>query len=215
MFAVASNQLGPHWSESRIEVDDTSGILEEGKCTEIQALDEKQSQLAAQILQARHMQVRKPMRAFGQKLACAEVEASDGILRSKPQEAASTVVWRTLSQRLPVLTWIYSLTCKVFRSDLIAGATVGVMAIPQSMSYAKIAGLPYVFGMYSACVPTLVYAIFGQSRQLAVGPVAMVSLLVEAGLRGKLTEEECPAWYARGETEAERPQYDYCPEAYT
>ncbi|CAE8594657.1 unnamed protein product [Polarella glacialis] len=63
------------------------------------------------------------------------------------------------------------------------------MAIPQSMSYASIAGLPYVNGMYSACVPTFVYAFFGQSRQLAVGPVAMVSLLVQAGLQGLLGPE--------------------------
>jgi sulfate transporter 4 len=215
MFAVASNHLGPHWSESRAEVDDPSGVLEEGKHTEVQALDEKKSQVVAQILQARHTQVRKPVKAFGKKIACSEPETSDVNPKPTPQDTISTAMVRALSQRLPVLTWVYAMTCKVFRADLIAGATVGVMAIPQSMSYARIAGLPYVFGMYSACVPTIVYAIFGQSRQLAVGPVAMVSLLVEAGLRGKLDEEQCPAWYARGEAEQERAQYEYCPEAYT
>lgn len=94
--------------------------------------------------------------------------------------------------------------------DVIAGLTVGVMVVPQSMSYASIAGLGPVYGLYSACVPTAVYAFFGQSRQLAVGPVAMVSLLVEAGLRDKLTEEECPAVSAASSlSPAER-----CPEAY-
>merc|ERR1719161_1367434 len=87
-----------------------------------------------------------------------------------------------------------SLTRTIVKADLIAGLTVGVMVIPQSMSYANIAGLPYIYGMYSACVPTIVYGLFGQSRELAVGPVAMVSLLVEAGLRGKLTQDECPGW---------------------
>lgn len=59
--------------------------------------------------------------------------------------------------------------------------------------------LPYINGMYSACVPTLIYALFGQSRQLAVGPVAMVSLLVEAGLNGQLGPE-C--------TVDDKPQYE-------
>ena len=59
--------------------------------------------------------------------------------------------------------------------------------------------LPYINGMYSACVPTLIYALFGQSRQLAVGPVAMVSLLVEAGLNGQLGPE-C--------TVEDKPQYE-------
>lgn len=56
------------------------------------------------------------------------------------------------------------------------------MLIPQGMAYALIAGLPPIYGLYSALVPLIVYAVFGSSRQLAVGPVAMVSLLVAAGV---------------------------------
>lgn len=66
--------------------------------------------------------------------------------------------------------------------DLPAGLTVGVMLVPQSMAYAMIAGLPVVYGLYAALVPQVVYAVMGTSRQLAVGPVAMDSLLVAAGL---------------------------------
>jgi len=66
--------------------------------------------------------------------------------------------------------------------DLPAGLTVGVMLIPQGMAYAMIAGLPVVYGLYAALVPQMVYAFMGTSRQLAVGPVAMDSLLVAAGL---------------------------------
>lgn len=69
-----------------------------------------------------------------------------------------------------------------FKSDLIAGATVGVMVIPQSMAYALIAGLPTVYGLYSAFIPLFAYSVFGSSRHLAVGPVAIVSLLVESGI---------------------------------
>lgn len=54
-----------------------------------------------------------------------------------------------------------------------AGLSVGAMVIPQGMSYANLAGLPYVFGLYGAFVPCLVYSLFGSSRQLAVGPVAV------------------------------------------
>ena len=68
------------------------------------------------------------------------------------------------------------------RYDASAGLTVGVMLIPQGMAYALIAGLPPVYGLYAALVPQVIYAIMGTSRLLAVGPVAMDSLLVAAGL---------------------------------
>lgn len=67
-------------------------------------------------------------------------------------------------------------------TDIIAGLTVGVMIVPQSMSYAKLAGLPVEFGLYSSLVPIYAYAFFGSSRQLAVGPVALVSLLLNSAL---------------------------------
>lgn len=69
-----------------------------------------------------------------------------------------------------------------FKGDLAAGLTVGIMLIPQGMAYAGIAGLPPVYGLYAAMIPQLIYAILGTSRQLAVGPVAMDSLLVAAGV---------------------------------
>lgn len=74
-----------------------------------------------------------------------------------------------------------------FKGDLNAGITVGIMLIPQGMAYAILAGMPPVYGLYASIVPLLIYALFGTSRQLAVGPVAMVSLLVIAGV-GELAE---------------------------
>ena len=65
-----------------------------------------------------------------------------------------------------------------------AGVTIGVMLFPQAMSYAKLAGLEPIYRLYSGFVPVFVYAIFGSSRQLAVGPVALVSLLVSNVLSG-------------------------------
>ena len=68
------------------------------------------------------------------------------------------------------------------KDDLVAGVTVAILLIPQGMAYALIAGLPPIYGLYAALTPQIVYALMGTSRQLAVGPVAMDSLLVAAGL---------------------------------
>lgn len=92
----------------------------------------------------------------------------------------------TLLKRLkaffPPAQWVPAYRRKTLRGDLVAGLTVGVMLIPQGMAYALIAGLPPIYGLYAALVPLVIYALFGTSRQLAVGPVAMVSLLVAAGV---------------------------------
>lgn len=67
-------------------------------------------------------------------------------------------------------------------SDLAAGLTIGAMLVPQAMAYALLAGLPPEVGLYASTVPLVLYAIFGTSRQLAVGPVAIVSLLTASAL---------------------------------
>ncbi|CAL5191431.1 unnamed protein product [Lathyrus oleraceus] len=97
--------------------------------------------------------------------------------------------WASKLRRMTALEWLeFFLPCyrwiriykwrEYFQVDLMAGITVGVMLVPQSMSYAKLAGLQPIYGLYSGFVPIFMYAIFGSSRQLAVGPVALVSLLV-------------------------------------
>lgn len=83
---------------------------------------------------------------------------------------------------LPILDWFPNYNKKWLKGDISAGLTVGVMLIPQGMAYASIAGLPAVYGLYASIVPILIYAIFGTSRQLAVGPVAMVSLLTATAI---------------------------------
>ncbi|KAL3838102.1 hypothetical protein ACJIZ3_022693 [Penstemon smallii] len=80
---------------------------------------------------------------------------------------------------LPCYRWISAYKWREYlQADVMAGVTVGVMLVPQSMSYAKLAGLQPIYGLYSGFVPIFVYAIFGSSRQLAIGPVALTSLLV-------------------------------------
>lgn len=82
----------------------------------------------------------------------------------------------------PFLDWLPKYTKSNFGKDIVAGLTVGIILIPQGMAYAMIAGLPPVYGLYASVFPVLVYAFLGTSRQIAVGPVAMDSLLVAAGL---------------------------------
>jgi SulP family sulfate permease len=84
--------------------------------------------------------------------------------------------------KFPLPSWLKGYDQTIFRSDLVAGLTVGVMLIPQGMAYAMIAGLPPIYGLYASTLPLIIYAILGTSRQLAVGPVAMVSLLTASGI---------------------------------
>lgn len=83
---------------------------------------------------------------------------------------------------IPILEWLPKYQKTDLQGDLSAGLTVGIMLIPQGMAYAMLAGLEPIHGLYAVTVPLLLYAIFGTSRQLAVGPVAMVSLLTAAGI---------------------------------
>ena len=88
-----------------------------------------------------------------------------------------------VQRSLPFLAWIGELRDrKILRADAIAGLTVALVLIPQSMAYAQLAGLPAYFGLYAAFLPPMVGALFGSSRQLATGPVAVVSLLTAAAL---------------------------------
>lgn len=82
----------------------------------------------------------------------------------------------------PFLQWLSNYTSANLSKDLVAGLTVGIILIPQGMAYAMIAGLPPVYGLYASIFPLLIYVLLGTSRQLAIGPVAMDSLLVAAGL---------------------------------
>lgn len=65
---------------------------------------------------------------------------------------------------------------KVLRADILAGITVAMVLIPQSMAYAQLAGLPPYYGLYASFLPPIIAAIMGSSRQLQTGPVAVVSL---------------------------------------
>jgi sulfate permease, SulP family len=87
-----------------------------------------------------------------------------------------------LNRFLPFLGWFDRYDAAALRADLVAGLTVALVLIPQSMAYAQLAGLPVQYGLYAAFLPPLVAALFGSSPQLATGPVAVVSMMTAAAL---------------------------------
>ncbi len=84
---------------------------------------------------------------------------------------------------IPILNWLPRYRKPDFKGDLSAGITVAVMLIPQGMAYGLLAGVPPIYGLYAALIPALIYPIFGSSRQLAVGPAALISIMVASGLQ--------------------------------
>jgi low affinity sulfate transporter 2 len=92
----------------------------------------------------------------------------------------SVSVMSILHSLFPILEWSKSYSLKSFRSDVMAGLTLASLSIPQSIGYANLAKLDPQYGLYTSAVPPLVYAVMGTSREIAIGPVAVVSLLLSS-----------------------------------
>jgi len=95
---------------------------------------------------------------------------------------------KVLKAYLPILDWGAKYNSKTFSNDLIVALIVTMMLIPQSLAYAILAGLPAEIGLYASMAPLILYAVFGTSRALAVGPVAVASLMTAAAA-GKLASQ--------------------------
>jgi SulP family sulfate permease len=93
-----------------------------------------------------------------------------------------TKVSPQMSRYLPCLVWGRAYTRSAFTKDAAAAVIVTIMLIPQSLAYALLAGLPAEMGLYASILPLIAYAIFGTSRALSVGPVAIVSLMTAAAI---------------------------------
>ncbi|XP_022990264.1 sulfate transporter 4.1, chloroplastic-like isoform X2 [Cucurbita maxima] len=117
---------------------------------------------------------------------------SAGVLVKKWTGKVKQMTWiNWMELLLPCSRWIRTYKWREYlQSDLLSGITIGIMLVPQAMSYAKLAGLQPIYGLYSGFLPLFVYAFFGSSRQLAVGPVALVSLLVSNVLGGIVNSSE-------------------------
>ncbi|KAJ9560652.1 hypothetical protein OSB04_005812 [Centaurea solstitialis] len=112
------------------------------------------------------------------KTTVKETFFSDDPLRPFKDQPKSRQVMLGLQAIFPILEWGRNYNLKKFRGDLIAGLTIASLCIPQDIGYSKLANLPPQIGLYSSFVPPLIYAFMGSSRDIAIGPVAVVSLLL-------------------------------------
>ena len=103
--------------------------------------------------------------------------------------------WTRWLPALPILDWGRRYDRDTLTGDLVAALIVTIMLIPQSLAYALLAGLPPEVGLYASVAPLLMYAVFGSSRVLAVGPVAVVSLMTAASI-GQFAAAGSPAYWA-------------------
>lgn len=123
----------------------------------------------------------------GFEVAVKETFFPDDPLRSFKNQPRSRKLKLGLAYLFPVLEWGKGYNFKYLKDDIIAGLTIGSLSIPQDIGYAKLAGVPPNYGLYTSFVPPLIYALLGSSRDIAIGPVAVVSILL-----GTLARNEMP-----------------------
>ncbi|XP_057992861.1 sulfate transporter 3.1 isoform X2 [Hevea brasiliensis] len=121
----------------------------------------------------------------------------DDPFRQFKNQSASRKFILGLQYFVPILEWAPRYTFAFFKADVIAGITIASLAVPQGISYANLANLPAIIGLYSSFVPPLVYAMLGSSRDLAVGTVAVASLLISSMLGKEVNPNEDPKHYVQ------------------
>lgn len=96
---------------------------------------------------------------------------------TKPHRAASP-----LTAYLPIVGWLKTYTRKDFSDDMLAGLITAILLVPQGIAYAMLAGVPPALGLYASILPPVLYALFGTSRTLSVGPAAVAAIMVASTL---------------------------------
>ncbi|KAG9459186.1 hypothetical protein H6P81_003694 [Aristolochia fimbriata] len=141
-------------------------------------------------MEVHHQVVLPPRRSTFSKFKrkSKEIFFPDDPLRQFRGQTCRTKFLLGFQYLFPILDWGPSYSFRLLRSDVVAGLTIASLAIPQGISYAKLANLPPIVGLYSSFVPPLIYALLGSSRDLAVGPVSIASLILGA----MLSEEVSP-----------------------
>ncbi|RCV20143.1 hypothetical protein SETIT_4G032500v2 [Setaria italica] len=136
---------------------------------------------------------RSTAKALRQRLA--EVLFPDDPLHQFKNQSSARRLVLALQYFFPIFQWGSAYSPRLLRSDLIAGLTIASLAIPQGISYAKLANLPPIIGLYSSFVPPLIYSLLGSSRDLAVGPVSIASLVMGSMLREAVSPDDQPILY--------------------
>ncbi|KAG2700982.1 hypothetical protein I3843_06G021400 [Carya illinoinensis] len=122
---------------------------------------------------------------------------SDDPLRPFKDQPRSRKFILGIQAIFPIFEWGRRYNLTKFRGDLIAGLTIASLCIPQDIGYSKLANLPPQYGLYSSFVPPLIYAFMGSSRDIAIGPVAVVSLLLGTLLQNEIDASKDPIGYRR------------------
>ncbi|XP_047956086.1 sulfate transporter 1.3-like isoform X1 [Salvia hispanica] len=122
---------------------------------------------------------------------------SDDPLHSFKDQSRSRKFVLGVQAVFPILEWGKRYNLKKFKGDLIAGLTIASLCIPQDIGYSKLANLSPQYGLYSSFVPPMVYALMGSSRDIAIGPVAVVSLLLGTLLQNEIDPIKHPLEYRR------------------
>ncbi|XP_052157675.1 probable sulfate transporter 3.4 [Oryza glaberrima] len=136
---------------------------------------------------------RSTAKALRQRLA--EVFFPDDPLHQFKNQSSARRLVLALQYFFPIFHWGSDYSLRLLRSDVVSGLTIASLAIPQGISYAKLANLPPIIGLYSSFVPPLIYSLLGSSRDLAVGPVSIASLVMGSMLRQAVSPDQEPILY--------------------
>ncbi|XP_010254169.1 PREDICTED: probable sulfate transporter 3.4 isoform X2 [Nelumbo nucifera] len=126
-----------------------------------------------------------------------EIFFPDDPLHRFKNQSPSVKLVLGLQYFFPIFQWGTNYSLRLIKSDIISGLTIASLAIPQGISYAKLANLPPIIGLYSSFVPPLIYAVLGSSRHLAVGPVSIASLVMGSMLGESVSHTEEPILYLK------------------
>ncbi|XP_003632863.1 probable sulfate transporter 3.4 [Vitis vinifera] len=140
-----------------------------------------------------------PSKTTFQKLRqrLSEIFFPDDPLHRFKNQSSFTKLVLALQFFFPIFHWAPTYSLALLRSDIISGLTIASLAIPQGISYAKLANLPPIIGLYSSFVPPLIYSILGSSRHLAVGPVSIASLVMGTMLNNAVSCSADPILYLK------------------
>ncbi|KAK1390565.1 Sulfate_transp domain-containing protein/STAS domain-containing protein/Sulfate_tra_GLY domain-containing protein [Heracleum sosnowskyi] len=153
-------------------------------------MDERESE-------SRHRVEIPPSKPWSKSLQSSLKETffADDPFRQFKNKPISRKIVLGLQYFIPILEWGPRYSFEFLRADLLAGITIASLAVPQGISYASLANLPPVIGLYSSFVPPIVYAVLGSSKDVAVGPVAVGSLLIASMLGKEVSPTENPKLY--------------------
>ncbi|XVF34801.1 hypothetical protein REPUB_Repub18cG0089700 [Reevesia pubescens] len=129
------------------------------------------------------------------KSDCKETFFPDDPFHKFKHDKPSQKFKKTIQYFIPLFEWLPKYNLRLLRYDFLAGITITSLAIPQGISYAKLAEIPPIIGLYSSFIPPFIYAILGSSKHLAVGTVAASSLLIAETIGSTVSPKDDPTLY--------------------